>query len=288
VLRQVRRLTLRALGLLDSLHLGEYRSRFKGRGMEFAEVREYQAGDEVRAIDWNVTARMGRTYVKRYVEERELTAMFAVDISGSARCGTVGRFKSELAAEVGAVLASCAVRHGDRVGALLFAERVEHLVPPGKGRRHILRLIRDLLMQEPGGRGTNIPGALEFLARMLSHRAIIFILSDFLDQGIEHPLKVLASRHDVVAVTIADPSEHILPDIGLARFGDPETGLTVTVDTSDPAVRADYERATRTERETRARLFRRLAIDEIAVSTDQGYARQLLRFFQHRARRRRR
>lgn len=288
VLRQVRRLELRALGLLDSLHLSEYRSRFKGRGMEFAEVREYQEGDEVRAIEWNVSARMGRPYVKRYVEERELTAMLAVDVSGSAHFGTTGRFKSELAAELAAVLALCAVRHGVRVGALLFTERVEHVVPPGKGRRHILRIIRDLLMQEPQERGTNIPGALEYLARMLPRRAIIFLLSDFLDQPIERQLKVLARRHDVVAVTIADPSERTLPDIGLARFGDPETGLTVEVDTSDAAVRARYEREVLGEREGRTHLFRRLSIDEIAVSTDESYVRQLLRFFRHRTTRRRR
>lgn len=288
VIHRVRQLELRALGLMDSLHPGEYRSRFKGRGMEFAEVREYQAGDEVRAIDWNVTARMGRPYVKHYVEERELTVMLAVDVSGSADFGTVGRFKRELAAEVAAVLALCAVRHGDRVGALLFAEQVEHVVPPGKGRRHSLRIIRDLLRRAPHQRGTDIPGVLEYLARTLHSRAIVFILSDFLDQDLEHPLKVLAARHDVVAVTIADPSERTLPNIGLARLRDPESGFTVEVNTADPAVRAGYEVEARKESEARTKFFRRLAIDEIAVSTDQSYVRPLLHFFHHRGRRRRR
>jgi uncharacterized protein (DUF58 family) len=288
VLRQVKLIELRTRGLVNSLFTGEYRSVFKGQGMEFAEVREYQAGDEVRSIDWNVTARMRRPFVKRYIEERELTVMLAVDLSGSERFGTVRRFKSELATELGAVLAMSAVRNNDRVGVLLFTDRVEHVVPPGKGRRHALRVIRDLLVHEPVGRGTDVPGAIDYLAKMLSHHAIVFMISDFIGQNVERPIKVLARQHDVVAITVEDPSEGRLPDIGIARLEDPETGQTVDVDTSDPAVRAEYEGVVNAERDARRRLLRRLAIDEIPVSTDTGYIEPLLKFFRSRETRARR
>src|SRR5687768_3769245 len=220
ILRQVKLIELRTRGLVNSVFTGEYRSVFKGQGMEFSEVREYQPGDEVRSIDWNVTARMRRPFVKRYIEERELTVMLAVDLSGSERFGTTTRFKSELATELGAVLAMSAIRNNDRVGILLFTDRVEHVVPPRKGRRHALRIIRDLLVHEPAGHGTDIPDALEYLGKMLRSKSIVFVLSDFLGQDLERPLKLLAQRHDVIAITIEDPSERRLPDVGLARFVD--------------------------------------------------------------------
>jgi uncharacterized protein (DUF58 family) len=282
ILRQVKLIELRTRGLVNSLFSGEYRSVFKGQGMEFAEVREYQAGDEVRSIDWNVTARMRRPFVKRYIEERELTVMLAVDLSGSERFGTVRRFKSELATELGAVLAMSAIRNNDRVGGMLFTDRVEHVIPPGKGRRHALRLIRDLLAYEPEGCGTDIPLALDYLARMLTQHTIIFLISDFAAPSLERPLKLLAKQHDVVAVTVEDPSERTLPDVGLARLVDPETGQTVSVDTSDREVRASYERRRAEELETRKHLLRRLAIDEIPVRTDTSYIEALLRFFRTR------
>jgi uncharacterized protein (DUF58 family) len=288
VLRQVKLLELQTRGLVNSLFTGEYRSVFKGQGMEFAEVREYQAGDEVRSIDWNVTARMGRPFVKRYIEERELTVMLAVDLSGSERFGTRGRFKSELASELAAVLAMSAIRNNDRVGAVLFTDRIEHVVPPRKGRRHALRLMRDLLVFEPAGSRTDLPAALEFTGKMLGHKSIIFVVSDFQAEDIEHPLKLLAQRHDVVAVTVDDPSEQTLPDIGLARFVDPETGTTLDVDTSDPAVRAQFAAAVEEELTMRRRLLRRLAIDEIPVHTDGSVVEPLIRFFRARETRARR
>jgi uncharacterized protein (DUF58 family) len=256
--------------------------------MEFAEVREYQAGDEVRSIDWNVTARMRRPFVKRYIEERELTVMLAVDLSGSERFGTRGRFKSELASELAAVLAMSAIRNNDRVGAVLFTDRIEHVVPPRKGRRHALRLMRDLLVFEPVGSRTDLPAALEFTGKMLSHKSIIFVVSDFQAEEIEHPLKLLAQRHDVVAVTVDDPSEQTLPDIGLARFVDPETGTTLDVDTSDPEVRAQFAASVEEELASRRRLLRRLAIDEIPVHTDGSVVEPLIRFFRARETRARR
>ncbi len=282
VLRQVRLIELRTRRLVNSVLAGEYRSVFKGQGMEFAEVREYQQGDEVRIIDWNVTARMGRPFVKRYIEERELTVMLVVDLSGSDRFGTVRRFKSEVAAELAAVLAMSAVGNNDRVGLLLFTDEVEHVVPPRKGRRHALRLLRDLMVYEPKRRGTDVAGAVDYLGRMLTHHAIIFILSDFQDVALERPLKHLAQRHDVVAVSLTDPAEESLPDIGLARFRDPESGVLVDVDTSDDKLRQAYDERVSAEVAARRKLLRRLAIDEISVSTDTGYLEPLLRFFRTR------
>ncbi len=282
ILRQVKLLELRTRGLVNSLFSGEYRSVFKGQGMEFSEVREYQAGDEVRSIDWNVTARMRRPYVKRYIEERELTVMLAVDLSGSGRFGTRRRFKSELASELAAVLAMSAIRNNDRVGTLLFTDKVEHVVPPRKGRRHALRLMRDLLAFEPQQRGTDVALATDYLNKMLAHKAIIFVVSDFMSPDIERPLKLLAQRHDVVAVTVEDPSELALPDVGLARLTDPETGETIDVDTSDPAVRAAFDEAVHVDREARKKLFRRLAIDEVQVLTDGSIVEPLFRFFRNR------
>ena len=288
ILRQVKLLELRTRGLVNSLFTGEYRSVFKGQGMEFSEVREYQPGDEVRSIDWNVTARMRKPYVKRYIEERELTVMLAVDLSGSERFGTRTRFKSELASELAAVLAMSAIRNNDRVGAVLFTDRIEHVVPPRKGRRHALRLMRDLLAFEPEGRGTDLAGALEYAGKMLTHKAIIFVVSDFQSPDLEQPLKLLAQRHDVVAVTVDDPSEQDLPDIGQARFVDPETGLTIDVDTSDAKVRARFAEAVAEELSARKKLLRRLAIDEVPVRTDGGVVDPLIKFFRTRETRSRR
>ena len=288
ILRQVKLLELRTRGLVNSLFTGEYRSVFKGQGMEFSEVREYQPGDEVRSIDWNVTARMRKPYVKRYIEERELTVMLVVDLSGSERFGTRKRFKSELASELAAVLAMSAIRNNDRVGAVLFTDRIEHVVPPRKGRRHALRLMRDLLAFQPVGSGTDIASAVDYAGKMLAHKAIIFLVSDFQSEDLEQPLKLLAQRHDVVAVTVDDPSEHELPDLGLARFVDPESGKTLDVDTSDPAVRARFAEAVAEEIGARKRLLRRLAIDEIPLHTDGGVVDPLIRFFRTRETRSRR
>ncbi|MGQ0647626.1 MAG: DUF58 domain-containing protein [Gemmatimonadaceae bacterium] len=285
MLRQVKLIELRTRRLVNSLFSGEYRSIFKGPGMEFAEVREYQPGDEVRSIDWNVTARMRRPFVKRYVEERELTLMVAVDVSGSEQFGTVARFKSELATELAAVLTMSAVRNNDRVGALLFTDRVEHFVPPGKGRRHALRILRDVLVHQPRGAGTDIGAALDFLRQLLRQHAIIFLISDLADTGIERPLKLLAQRHDIVVAHIDDPSESALPDMGLVRFVDPETGDALDVDTSDPRVRKSYETMMTAERLSVRQMLRRLAIDEIPITTRESYIEPLLRFFRARERR---
>jgi uncharacterized protein (DUF58 family) len=288
ILRQVKLIELRTRRLVNSLFTGEYRSVFKGQGMEFAEVREYLPGDEVRAIDWNVTARMRRPFVKRYIEERELTVMLVVDLSGSERFGTVRRFKAELATELAAVVAMSAVRNNDRVGTLLFTDRIELVVPPRKGRRHALRVIRELLAFSPTGTGTDLSGALAYLAQLLAHRTIIFVISDFVAADFEKALRQLAQRHDVVAVSVEDPGERVLPNAGIVRFVDPETGRLVDADTSARSVRSAYERRAAEERQGRRQLFRRQGIDEIVVSTEQGIVEPLLKFFRGREKRTRR
>lgn len=282
ILKQVKRVELKTRGLVDALFSGEYRSVFKGQGMEFAEVREYTPGDEVRAIDWNVTARMNRPFVKRYVEERELTIVLALDISGSERFGSVARFKSDMMTEFAAVIALAAVRNNDRVGLIFFTDRIEHVVPPRKGKRHVLRIVRDLLAFEPAGTRTDLRPALEYMQRTLRQHTVIFLVSDFQDAGYDHALKVLGRRHDVVAVTLNDPAEQTLPSVGLARMRDPETGEYLEVDTTDRAVRAAYAEHVSAELAARRRVLRRAGVDEVELSTDGSVIEPLLRFFRTR------
>jgi uncharacterized protein (DUF58 family) len=284
----VKRIELRTRGLVNSRFTGEYHSVFKGMGMEFAEVREYQPGDEVRTIDWNVSARMRRLFVKRFVEERELTVLLIVDCSGSSRGGAGDRDKQGVAAELAAVLALTATRNNDRVGLLLHSDQVEHVVPPRKGRRHALRLVRDVLAWPSGARGTDLGASFDYAARLLGHRSIVFVVSDFVSPDLEKPLRRLAQRHDVVAIVLDDPSERTLPDAGVARLVDAETGRLVEVDTSDATVRARYASMVRAEQAARQGLLRRLAVDEVIVPLEQGYTQPLLRFFRSRETRARR
>lgn len=282
ILKQVKRVELKTRGLVDALFSGEYRSVFKGQGMEFSEVREYISGDEVRTIDWNVTARMNRPFVKRYIEERELTVVLALDISGSESFGTVSRFKSDTMTEFAAVIAMAAVRNNDRVGLIFFTDRVEHVVPPRKGKRHVLRIVRDLLAFVPKGKATNLRPALEYMQRTLRQHTVIFLVSDFQDEGYEHALKVLGRRHDIVAVTLNDPAEQNLPSVGLARMRDPETGEFLEVDTSDRRVRAAYAEHIAAELAARRRVLRRSGVDEIELTTDGSVIEPLLKFFRTR------
>jgi uncharacterized protein (DUF58 family) len=295
ILRQVRRIEMRTRGLVDSIFGGEYQSVFRGQGMEFAEVREYQPGDDIRTIDWNVTARTGHPYVKKHVEERELTLLLAVDLSGSEQFGTRGRFKAELAAELAAVLALSAVRNNDRVGLLIFTDRVEHVVPPKKGRRHVLRLIRDVLAFRPAGTGTNLAIALDYGARLLPHRGIIFLVSDFLPppgqdwppaDGWEKSLRLTSRRHDLVAVSITDPAEAELPAAGLIVLRDPESGRDHVVDSGSAVVRQAFAQRISRERAEVRRTFRRLGIDEVQLQVGQGLVAPLLSFFRRRERQR--
>ena len=282
IMRQVKRIELRTRGLVNSRFVGEYHSVFKGQGMEFSEVREYQPGDEVRTVDWNVSARMRRLFVKRYVEERELTVLLIVDCSGSSRFGTGERDKQAMAAEMAAVLALTATRNNDRVGLVLCSDRIEHVVPPRKGRRHALRLVRDVLAWPSSSRGTNLAVALDWAARVLTHHSIVFVISDFVSPPIERQLKLLSQRHDLVAVVLDDPGERQLPDLGVVRLVDAESGRLVEIDTSARAVRERYLHEQAAERGARQQLLRRLAIDEVLVRTERGYAEPLLRFFNTR------
>ncbi|HEX6040971.1 DUF58 domain-containing protein [Longimicrobium sp.] len=291
IMRQVRRIDLRTRGLVASQFTGEYHSVFKGQGIEFVEVREYVPGDDVRTIDWNVSARTGSAFVKKYVEERELTVLLAVDLSASQRWGTRGRTKSEMVPEVAATLAMSAVRNNDRVGLLVFTDRVETFVPPQKGRRHALRILRDLLVFQPEGRGTDLVGSLEHARRVLRSRSIVFLVSDFrMPEGgrarLEKALGGVALRHDVIPVVLADPADAKVPDVGVLRVMDPETGRAVYVDTDVASER--FTQQAQSERTELRRLFRRLGMDEIELRTDGVVSTSVLSFFRRRERRLRR
>jgi uncharacterized protein (DUF58 family) len=285
-LKAVRKIQIRTSHLVSDLFGGEYHSVFKGRGMEFAEVRLYQPGDEVRTIDWNVTARTGEPYVKRFTEERELTVMLLVDASGSTRFGSVRQFKQELAAEIAALLAFSAITNNDKVGLVIFTDRIELAVPPRKGTRHVLRVIREILNHVPRGRGTDIPLALDHLEKVVRRRSVAFMLSDFLAPELRRPLRVANRRHDLIAVVLEDPRELTLPDVGLVALEDTESGEQCIVDTGDPRVRAEFARRQAAARTDRDRFLRSLDVDAVTVRTDQPYATALLRFFRQREKRR--
>ena len=285
ILKQVRRIEITTRGLVNDVFSGEYHSVFKGRGMSFAEVREYRYGDDIRGIDWNVTARTGSPHVKVFEEERELTVMMVVDVSASAHFGTRGRMKSELAAELCGVLAFSAIKNNDKVGLILFTDRIECFVPPRKGRRHALRVLRELLYHPSAGTGTNIAGALEYLARVTRRRAVVFLVSDFLAAGFDRALSVAARRHDLVAVRVSDVREEDIPPMGFVEFEDPETGRRIVVNTSGRAFRDRFREIRADARERSDQLFRRCRIDSIDVTTGVPYDRALRLFFERRARR---
>ncbi|HJT79151.1 MAG TPA: DUF58 domain-containing protein [Gemmataceae bacterium] len=288
VLRQIRRLQLKARRAVEDLLGGEYHSVFKGTGIAFEEVREYQPGDDIRAIDWNVTARMGHPFIKRFVEERELTVLLAVDCSASQQFGTRLQQKREVAAELAAVIAFSAISNNDKVGLLQFTDRVERFVPPRKGVRHVLRLIRDILFFQPKHPGTSLREALDYLNRVLHRRTIIFLLSDFLDRDFEKSLKRTGRRHDLVAVRITDPREEDLPPLGLLELEDAETGARRLLDTRSRHVRAAYTAEARRRREALRQLTRSANIDLVEVATDGSHLDALIRFFKLRERRLRR
>lgn len=284
-LKAVRKIQIRTSHLVSDLFAGQYHSVFKGQGMEFAEVRQYLPGDDVRTIDWNVTARTGTPHVKRFEEERELTVMLLVDTSASTHFGTVKQLKSEMAAELAAVFAFSAITNNDKVGLVMFSDRIELALRPKKGTRHVLRVIRDVLSFEPQGRGTDIGLALEHLNHVTKRRCVTFVLSDFLDAGLQRSLLVANRRHDIIAVVLDDPREESLPNVGLIQLQDPETGERVVVDTSDARVRREFEEASVLRRRQRDLLLRSVDVDAIVVRTDRPYAEALMRFFRMRERR---
>lgn len=287
LIRKIRQIEIRTRHLVNDSFAGEYHAIFKGRGMEFDEVRPYQYGDDIRMIDWNVTARMGEPFIKRYVEERELSVMLLVDASASGDFGTINRFKRELAAELAAVLAFAATTNNDKVGLTIFTDQIELFIPPRKGRRHVLRLIRDLLAFQPRRRGTDLKLALDNINRVLKRRSIVFLVSDFLldSQSYERALFVTNKRHDVVAVELHDPMEVEIADVGLVALEDAETGKLTWVDTSNRAWRKAFKRRIAQRENEKDQVFSSTGVDRIRVTTDKEYVAALTLFFKNRARR---
>jgi uncharacterized protein (DUF58 family) len=294
ILKKVRQIEIRTKRLVSDTLAGQYHSVFKGRGMNFDAVREYVPGDEVRAIDWNVTARAGRPFVKKFVEERELTLLLMVDVSASGDFGSGMQSKRELAAEIASVLAFSAIKNSDKVGLLLFTDRVELFVPPRKGRRHVLRIVRDVLSFEPNGRGTDLVHALKFMNEISERRGIVFLLSDFqmpnrgpeIVADLRLVLRQVNRRHDLVALPIEDPRERALPDLGIIAIEDGESGEMVEIDSGNPAVRENFSKIAQLRAEQLQKIFNREAIDSLRVSTDRPYVADLMAFFKNRVRKR--
>lgn len=282
ILQKVRKIEIRTKGKVNSLFGGEYQSAFKGRGMEFSEVREYNYGDDIRQIDWNVTARTGDPFIKQFEEEREQTLMLCVDISSSGIFGSRGQSKMELSIEICAVLAFSAIKNGDKVGLILFTDEIEKVIPPKKGRLHVLRLIRELLTTEPSGKGTSISEALSYVNRLLNRRAIVILASDFQDDNYDRQLKITNRKHDLVNIFINDKLEDELPDLGLVPLKDAETGEEVLVDTSSEKVRSEYQKQRKVAKEKLRDRFLRMKIDMIELETNASYIRPLMTFFRRR------
>ncbi|MCH7612568.1 MAG: DUF58 domain-containing protein [Candidatus Marinimicrobia bacterium] len=285
ILKKVRHIEIRTKGLVNDLFGGEYHSVFKGRGMTFSEVREYQPGDDIRLIDWNVTARCGSPFVKVFEEERELTVYLMVDVSRSGHFGTQLQFKSELAIEIAAVLGFSAIKNNDKVGLILFSDEVEKYIAPKKGRSHVLRVVRELLYHQPRGKGTSLKTALDFLLHIAKRRSVVFLLSDFMDDGYWSSLKIANRKHDIIGLQMNDPFELAIPDIGLVKVHDPETEESTWIDTSSGKERRRFEDRVTEERDTFKRECERIGFDLIHISTDKDYVEPIMTYFKKREKR---
>ncbi|HWY39442.1 MAG TPA: DUF58 domain-containing protein [Chthoniobacterales bacterium] len=285
ILKKIRTLEIKTRGLVDTVFAGNYHSVFKGRGMNFEDVREYQPGDEIRAIDWNVTARLGNAFVKKFTEERELTVMLVVDVSASGNFGSAAQSKRELAAEIACLLAFSAIRNNDKVGLLLFTDRVELFIPPKKGRSHTLRLIREILFFEPAGRGTDPALALDYLNKIVTRRAVVFFISDFQAPDFSHTLAVSGRRHDFIAVRVEDERETVLPNVGIITLEDAETGEQIEINTADRNTRTRFSDLAEQNARDLTRTLRRNNIDAITLRTSEDYLPALRSFFRLRERR---
>jgi len=283
LLKRVRKIEIKSRGLSSQLFSGEYHSAFKGRGMSFSEVREYQPGDDIRSIDWNVTARFNHPYVKVFEEERELTIMLLVDMSGSGRFGTVEQFKLELITELCAVISFSALQNNDKVGVILFSNTIEKYIPPKKGRKHVLRIIRELIDFEPKQNYTDISEAIKYLMNVAKKRSTVFLLSDFIDRGYEDTLRIAAQKHDMVAIKISDPREMELPDVGLVKFADAESGKIMWVDTSDRNVRRAYHLKHKESENYTKNVLRKAGVDFAEINTGKSYVNALMNLFKRRA-----
>lgn len=282
LLKRVRKIEIKTKGLSSQIFSGEYHSAFKGRGMAFSEVREYVEGDDVRNIDWNVTARFGHPYVKVFEEERELTVMLLVDVSESGMFGSTSQLKRELITELTATLAFSAIQNNDKAGVIFFSDKIEKYIPPKKGKSHILRIIRELINFKPESKGTNISLALKYLNNMIKKRCIAFVISDFMDAGFDDAIKVASKKHDLAALRIFDPREEEMPDIGLVRFKDAETGFVSVMDTSDANVRNNYRLFFQQTARQTTELLNKSGVDHVAIRTDQSYVRPLMNLFKQR------
>jgi uncharacterized protein (DUF58 family) len=285
ILKKVQRIQIVANRAVNDLFAGQYQSVFRGRGMEFDEVREYQPGDDVRTIDWNVTARAGTPFIKRFCEERELTVLFLVDVSASGAFGSLDRSKLEMVVEVAALLMFSALKNNDKVGLVLFCDRVLQYFPPRKGKQNVLHLIRELLAADPVARNTDLEAALDFLSQVQKRRCVVFLISDFIGPSARQTLAVANKRHDLVALTVADPREHIIPDVGFIALKDAETGEIVEVDTSHPKVRALFQTRAEERSENLSSELKKVGVDELPINTGEDYLRSLRRFFYMRERR---
>lgn len=285
ILSQIRRIQIVTSRMVRDVFSGQYQSVFKGRGMEFDEVRQYQVGDEIRSIDWNVTARMGQPYVKKFMEERELTVMLLLDLSASCYFGTVKKLKRQLASEICSVLALSAIRNNDKVGLVIFTDKIEKFVPPKKGLSHVLRIIREALYFTPRGKNTDIKVALEYLNKICKRPSVVFIISDFYANGFEKTLSVLNRKHDIVSITITDPKELELPNLGLVQFEDAESGRLFFLDTADENLRLAFKENAQKILEQRKRLFARLNVDHVDILSDIPFNRTLFKFFRAREKR---
>lgn len=285
LLKKIQQIEIHTRRLVNESFVGEYHSVFKGRGMEFDEVREYQPGDEIRTIDWNVTARMGRPFIKRYVEERELTVMLLVDVSASGNFGSIKQLKNEVAIDICALLAFSAIKNNDKVGMIMFTDKIEKFIPPKKGTRHVLRVIRELLCTKPTGKGTNISVALEYMNKISSRRAISFVVSDFIANDYAHALRIANKKHDVIAITLVDPREQELPKVGFIELKDAESGEILLVDTANLQARKEFSALNARQREERSKLFRSMGVDEIVINTGRHYVEPVVRFFRIREKR---
>jgi len=285
ILRKVQRIQIRTNRIVNDVFAGQYVSVFRGRGMEFDAVREYLPGDEIRSIDWNVTARMGKPFVKKFVEERELTVMLLVDVSPSGAFGSHEQFKNEIAAELCAVLAFSAIKNNDKVGLIMFTDRIEKFIPPKKGTNHVLRVIRELLYCRPEGTGTDVAAAIDYLSGVTRRRSVVFLVSDFLSPPYEQSLRIANKRFDFVAVYITDPRELELPKVGFIQLQDAESGETVLVDTGDRQLREEYGERVRKQMERTLGTFKSIGVDHIVITTDAPYINPLIKFFRARAKR---
>ncbi len=285
VIKRIRRIHIQSNCLVNNVLAGEYESAFRGRGMEFEEVREYQPGDDVRDIDWNVTARMGHPYVKVYREERELTILLLVDVSGSGQFGSGAQLKNDLSAELAAVLAYAAVKNSDKVGLIIFSDIIEKFIPPQKGRNHVWRVIREVLEHRPRSKKTDISAALDFLNRITRRRVIAFLISDFIARDYERLLRITNKKHDLIAISITDPREREIPPVGLVELVDAETGETRLIDTGEAAFRRDFSAGAARRAGEYREIFRRCSVDHIPLITDQPYIHALMKFFRMREKR---